>query len=237
MIPKVIHYCWFGRGEMNALAKMCIESWKKHLPDYELHLWNEDNFDINSTPWTKQAYEAKKYAFVADYVRLYALSNFGGIYMDTDVEMLKSLDRFLDCPAFSGFESETMIQTGMMASEKGGLWAGKMLEYYKDRPYLRADGTPEPITNVTVITDMMKEYGFVANNQFQTCGGIFHLYPRDYFCPKDQLTLQINTTENTYCIHHFDGSWIAPHKKLRKKLRSLLPTNFYLFLRKILIKK
>ncbi|MGL5937581.1 MAG: glycosyltransferase family 32 protein [Phocaeicola sp.] len=237
MIPKIIHYCWFGRGEMNAMAKHCIESWKKFLPDYELYLWNEDNFDVNSTPWTKQAYETKKYAFVTDYVRLYALQKIGGIYMDTDVEVLKSLDKFLDAPAFSGFETKELIPTGIMASEKDGIWVNKMIEYYKDRPFLRACGTPDQITNVTVITNMMADYGFIPNNQFQTCNGIFHLYPFDYFCPKDQLTLKINLTENSHCIHHFNGSWFPTKTKLRKKLRSYLPLGFYLFLRKLFCKK
>nr|WP_319398911.1 glycosyltransferase [uncultured Carboxylicivirga sp.] len=236
MIPKIIHYCWFGNGEMNALAKRCIATWKKVLPDYDLYLWNEDSFDINSTPWTKEAYNAKKYAFVADYVRLHALYTVGGIYMDTDVEVLKPFDSFLDAPAFAGFESEAMIQTGVMASEKEGFWAGKMLSYYKDRPYFRPDGTPEPITNVTIVSGMMKDYGFIPNNTYQTCNGILHLYPTDYFCPKDQLTLQVNLTSNTCCIHHFDGSWFPKGVKLKKKLRSLLPTTIYLFIRKLFIK-
>lgn len=234
MIPKIIHYCWFGPAEMNTMAKKCIESWRRHLSDYELKLWNEESFDLNSTTWTRQAYDAKKYAFVTDYVRLYALYNFGGIYMDTDVEVLKSLDGFLDCPAFSGFETATAIPTGIMGSEKNGVWAGKMLEYYKDRPFLDEKGKYEAVTNVTVITDLMKEYGFVPNNQFQVCGGIFHLYPYDYFCPKDQITLQVNLTENTHCIHHFNGSWVEPVLRWRKKIRSLLPTNIYLAFRKVL---
>lgn len=100
MIPKIIHYCWFGRGKMPELAERCIASWKKHLPEYQYILWNEDNFDITSVPYVKEAYEARKFAFVTDYVRLYALYHFGGVYMDTDVEVLKPLDRFLDLPAF-----------------------------------------------------------------------------------------------------------------------------------------
>lgn len=237
MIPKIIHYCWFGKGGMNALAKHCIDTWKKILPDYELRLWNEDNFDVNSTLWTQQAYKEKKYAFVADYVRLHALYTEGGIYMDTDVEVLKSFDRFLDCPAFAGFESEAMIQTGVMGSKKESFWSEKMFSYYKNRPYLRNDGTPEPITNVTIISEMMSKYGFLPNNTFQTCNEILHLYPTDFFCPKDQLTLKVHLTKNTYCIHHFDGSWFSPAVKWKKKLRSLLPTGLYLYLRKRFVEK
>ena len=109
MIPKIIHYCWFGRGKMPELAQKCLDSWKKQLPEYDYKLWNEDNFDINSVPYVKEAYEARKFAFVTDYVRLYALYHFGGVYMDTDVEVLKPLDRFLELPAFSGFESDKEI--------------------------------------------------------------------------------------------------------------------------------
>jgi mannosyltransferase OCH1-like enzyme len=120
MIPKVVHYCWFGRGPMTSLAEKCLASWKKYLPEYELMLWDEDNFDINIVPYVKEAYESGKFAFVTDYVRLYVLFNFGGIYLDTDVEVLKSLDNMLYLPAFSGYESNkySSFPTGIMASEK-----------------------------------------------------------------------------------------------------------------------
>ena len=124
MIPKVIHYWWFGRGQMPELALKCIESWHKYLPGYTLKLWNEDSFDINAVPYVKEAYEARKFAFVTDYIRLYALYHEGGIYMDTDVEVLKPLDDLLDLPAFSGYESNkfTNFPTGLMASAAGGVW-------------------------------------------------------------------------------------------------------------------
>ncbi len=108
MIPKLIHYCWFGRGEMPELARNCIASWRKLLPDYELMLWNEDNFDVDSLKFTRQAYAKRKFAFVTDYVRLYALKHYGGLYMDTDVEVVRSLDPLLDLPAFTGFECDDL---------------------------------------------------------------------------------------------------------------------------------
>src|SRR5574344_319107 len=143
MIPKIIHYWWFGRGKMPELAQKCIESWHKQLPEYEYKLWNEDNFDINSVPYTKEAYEARKFAFVTDYVRLFALYNEGGIYMDTDVEVLKSLDNLLNLPAFSGYESNKFsnFPTGLMASQKKGIWVKEQLDYYTDRHFVNADGT------------------------------------------------------------------------------------------------
>lgn len=233
MIPKIIHYCWFGKGEMPALAKMCINSWKKYLPDYELYLWSEDNFDINSNDYVKEAYQSRKFAYVTDYVRLYALYHVGGIYMDTDVEVIKSMDQFLHLPAFSGFETDKMIPTGLIASEKGGFWASKMLEYYTNRHFLSSDGTHEQITNVTVITNMMTDYGFIPNNSYQTCNGIFHLFPKDYFCPKSQLTLKIEKTENTCCIHHFAGSWLPQQAKLKRKIRKLIGSKIFLFMYKL----
>ena len=123
MIPKIIHYCWFGRGEMPSLAKKCIASWKKYLPEYKVKQWNEDNFDLNLYPYVAEAYAQRKFAFVTDVVRLYALYTEGGIYMDTDVEVLKPLDEFLRHPAFSGFEDEKNVPTGIMGAEKGSLSA------------------------------------------------------------------------------------------------------------------
>ena len=161
MIPKVIHYCWFGRGKMPELADTCIASWKKYLPDYTLHLWNEDNFDVTGIPYVKEAYEGRKFAFVTDYVRLYAIHQYGGVYMDTDVEVLKSLDDLLHLPAFSGFESEREIPTGIMASEQYGAWAAEQLKYYEGKHFRRADGSFDLTTNVEIISGIMAANGFV----------------------------------------------------------------------------
>lgn len=212
MIPKIIHYCWFGRGEMPKLAFNCIESWKTHLPDYEYKLWNEDTFDVNSNRFCREAYISKKYAFVTDYVRLFALYNDGGIYLDTDVEILKNLDEFLFTPAFSGFESDTEIPTGIMGSEKFGQWAKEQLEYYKDLPFIKKNGSINIKTNVTIITENMIKLGFIPNNQFQIVNEYFYIYPKDYFCPKSWQTGEIDITENTFCIHHFAASWLSSSK-------------------------
>lgn len=138
MIPKIIHYCWFGRGKMPELAEHCLASWRKFLPDYELKLWNEDSFDVNRLRFTRQAYERRKFAFVTDYVRLYALKSFGGIYMDTDVEVLRSLDDLLGLPGFTGFESNCLLPTGLLASRKGAPWLDMLMSYYDGKPFLKA---------------------------------------------------------------------------------------------------
>lgn len=208
MIPKIIHYCWFGRGEMPELAKMCIESWKRYLPDYELMLWNEDNFDVNSLKFTRQAYEKRKFAFVTDYVRLYALKNFGGVYMDTDVEITKNIDKFLELPAFSGFETGDLIPTGIMASEKGLKWIDELIKYYDKKPFVRWNGRLNKTPNTLIISRIFsKKKGVVLNNSYQVYDNQLHLFPKDFFCPKSYKTGEIELTKNTYCIHHFAGSW------------------------------
>ena len=208
MIPKTIHYCWFGRGPKNELAIKCIESWKKFLPDYEIKEWNEDNFDVNLYPYAKEALENRKFAFVTDVVRLYALYTEGGVYMDTDVEVLKTYDPFLHHHMFSGFETDGNVPTGMMAAEEGSLWAKELLEQYNDRKFVLADGSLDLTTNTSVITNYMLSKGLILNNKYQDFNGLCTMYPSDYFCPKDHRTGKIHLTKNTVCIHHFAGSWL-----------------------------
>lgn len=225
-IPKVIHYCWFGRGEKPELAKKCIESWKKYCADYELKEWNEENFDLHSNEYVWQAYQSKKYAFVTDYLRLYALYHEGGIYMDTDVEVLKPLDEFLKHQAFSSFENNNMIPTGMMAAEKGNAWIKDLLDEYTDLKFIDEKGNMDLTTNVTRITNLTHEkYGLVLESSYQDLkGGIVTMYPHDYFCPKDWDTGEIHLTENSHTIHHFSGSWhgekeIREAEKYKAKLK------------------
>jgi len=221
MIPKVIHYCWFGRGQMPELAQRCLESWKKYLPDYEIKEWNEDNFDLDMYPYAREAYDNRKFAFVTDVVRLYALYHEGGIYMDTDVEVLKTLDPFLHHHAFSGFEDDRNIPTGIMASEQGGKWAKDNLDYYVDKHFVKEDGTLDMTTNVTTITNYMLPHGLEQNNTYQDFPNLITFYPKDYFCPKDSVTKKLHKTNNTVSIHHFDGSWL-PKSRRYIVLESLL---------------
>ena len=218
MIPKVIHYCWFGGKPLPKLAIKCIESWKKFCPDYEIKEWNENNFDLNISFYTKEAYEEKKWAFITDYVRLYALVNEGGVYMDTDVEVIGSLDAFLSNKAFSGFENEKSISTGIMACEKGFPLFSELLRDYDNRHFILEDGSLDITTNVVTITKLCQEYGFVGNNTYQNIVG-FALYPMDFFCPKDQMTGRINSSVNTVTIHHFSGSWINLSGRISRKIQ------------------
>ena len=219
MIPQTIHYCWFGRGEMTQLAKDCIASWHRHMPDWNYKLWNEDNFDVDSIPYTKEAYAARKYAFVTDYVRLYALSTEGGVYMDTDVEVFKTLDPLLCNKAFAGFEGSKYkpLGTCVMASEAHGEWVTEMLHQYTGLHFLHNNGTPDLTTNVQRLTAAMAANGLRQDGSEQDYKDL-HIFPVDYFCPH-QTTGEYLLTENTYCNHLFMGSW---NEKSRKGWKGML---------------
>ena len=218
MIPKIIHYIWFGGNQLNELQKKCIDSWKTHLPDYEIVCWDETNFDIKSSVYCAEAYEEKKWAFVSDYVRLWALVNHGGIYMDTDVEVIDSLDPFLHDAAFSGFEVKDYVPTGIMGCEKNHPFFKKLLADYDGRHFRNDDGSLNEITNVITITSACVDAGLVLDNTKQTIVG-FTLYPSDYFCPKSHETGLITLTSNTRTIHHFNGSWVEEPERLLDKTR------------------
>lgn len=206
-IPKIIHYCWFGGKPLPKLAVKCINSWKKYLPDYEIKEWNENNFDVNICKYCSEAYTEKKWAFVSDFVRIYVLVNFGGIYMDTDVEVVKSFDEtFLQNEAFSGFETTTSIPTGIMASIPGQRFFSELLEVYISKSFIKNDGKPDLTTNVQLITEIGKKYGLIPNNSLQTING-FTLYPQTYFCPLSHSGSETCISDQTYTIHHFAGSW------------------------------
>ena len=217
MIHKLIHYCWFGRGKMPDLAKKCIESWGKYCPDYEIIEWNEDNFDINCCDYVREAYESKRFAFVTDYVRLYAMYSQGGIYMDTDVEVTKNLDKFLVHQGFSGFESDTQIPTGIMAAEKGFPLFKELLSYYDGRHFVDKDGNQDTTTNTVTITRMLSERGFVPNGKYQVLDG-FALYPRDVFCALDDATGIMYDSKDTATIHWFNKSWVPQKLRIRSKI-------------------
>ena len=184
IIPKIIHYCWFGKGEMPELAKKCIESWMKYLPEYEMRLWNEDTFDLDMYPYAREAYENRKFAFVTDVVRLWALEKYGGIYMDTDVEILKPLDDLLMLPAFTGYEASLSNApvTGLMASAPHGIWVREQLAYYEGRHFVNADGSLDMTTNPVIIARNMQSEGFVINGKYGVYKNDLHVFPVDYVC-------------------------------------------------------
>lgn len=210
MIPKIIHYCWFGNNEKPELVKACIQSWEKHLPDYKIIEWNERNFKVADYQFANEAYQEKKYAFVADVCRLHALYTVGGIYLDTDVEFLKPFDAAMlkDC-AFTGFEDNLLLSSATMASEKGGQWIGDLLKHYHDRSFYLPSGGFDINPNTEIITAFLKNEKAVAiNNQYQKLDNYCTIYPNVYFSPKSWKTLKVNATAVTYCIHHFAGSWL-----------------------------
>lgn len=234
MIPKIIHYCWFGRGEKPKSALDCIDSWKKYLPDYSIIEWNEEVIDVTSNRYMKEAYESTHYAFVTDYVRLFALYHHGGVYMDTDVEVLKPLDKFLIHMSFSGFEDGKLVPTGIIASEKNSNTIHELMDYYKDRHFILPDGSFDKTTNVKTITNYFLDLGLKQDNSLQTLNDMT-IYPKEYFCPKDPITGKIHVTDNTYTIHHFSGSWLTPYetrkKILKAKLKLLIGDNLYFILK------
>ena len=225
LIPKTIHYCWFGGGELPELAKRCIESWDTYCPDYKIVEWNERNFDLNLFPYAREAYESRKYAFVTDVVRLYALANYGGFYMDTDVEVVASLEPLRCYEAVSGFESETEIPTGLMASIPHQPMICELLSEYEHLHFLDDSGHMDLTTNVVRITNTCSSYGFIPNNTFQVVNG-FTFLPKDYLCPKDHATGRIARTENTLAIHHFNGSWQSDEDRFARLVAEKIPRSF-----------
>ncbi len=217
MIPKVIHYCWFGgKGKPEAVRRM-IRTWKLYCPDYQLKEWNETNFDIHINRYCREAYEQRKWAFVSDVARMYALYNEGGIYMDTDVEVVRSLDSLLDNPAFLGFEGTKWIATSILGTEPNNPVIRSFMDSYNSRSFVREDGSLDQTTNVEEWTKLLVDkFGLQLNGKKQCAAG-FNIFPADYFTPYDYLTGRLHRTDNTYTIHWFGQSWIN-NKPWRTKL-------------------
>lgn len=207
LIPKVIHYCWFGHGEKPEEVKACMASWRKYCPEYEIKEWNEDNYDVNRYLYSSQAYRHGKWAFAADVARLDILYEHGGIYLDTDAELIKNLDDLLYQPAFCGVEKWRQINTGGGCGTVAHHSAiGKMLECRKHIPFEYPDGTLNMETNGVYESMPLMEAGFVPDNTIQVIDGMT-IYSSDFFYPFDYMSKKTVITENTYAIHHFQGSW------------------------------
>lgn len=231
MIPKIIHYCWFGGKPLPELAQKCISSWKKYCPDYEMKLWNENNFDINIVPFTAQVALAKKWGFIVDYIRAWAVYNYGGIYLDTDVELIKPLDAFLHNTCFSGFESEKYINPGnIFAGERGCGIAKEVMDFYTSYNFIQENGALNLTPSPKIFTSMLLKYGLKQNNTFQELD-VFTAYSSDYFCPKNFGTGDITITGNTHSIHHYDGSWLSEkdmkYITLQKKINATFGNNIF----------
>lgn len=192
---------------MPELAQQCIASWRQHMPGWKYKLWNEDNFDVNSVAYTKEAYKAKKYAFVSDYVRLWALYNEGGLYLDVDFEVYQPFDNLMYLDAFAGFEGSkySPLMMGVVASRPKGIWVSEQLRHYQGRHFVNENGSFDMTTNVQYISKMMRERGFVQNGKEQDYQDL-HIFPVEYFCPR-QTTGEYFCTTNTYCEHLGLNSW------------------------------
>lgn len=220
-IPKVIHYCWFGRNPLPESAVKCINSWKKCFPGYEIKEWNENNFDVNIIPYTREAYEAKKYAFVSDYARMWILYHYGGLYFDTDVEVIKPMDDIVARGAFMGIEVEA--KEGMTPYVAPGLCLGvtakhiiykEVLDIYQDLHFLIDDGKFNSYAIVPITSDVLCHNGMKAINELQQVAGVW-IYPRDYFNPLDDNTGRLVITENTRSIHWYTKTWMKKQNPLR----------------------
>lgn len=202
MIPRVIHYCWFGGKEKPEIVLSCIETWKRYFPDWEIMEWNESNFDINSYQYVKDAYELKKWAFVSDVVRFHALNKYGGIYLDVDVEFIKPLpDHFLELDCFTGYETLGDVNPGLIFGVIPNYWlCQRMLESYRHDRFIN-----EMTVNIRM-SKILEEYGLVTDGTYQNINGV-HIYPAEYFCGYDTDIREPLITDKTICWHHYLGSW------------------------------
>lgn len=222
MIPKIIHYCWLSNDPIPESLQKYMDSWKKFLPDYQFIHWNFERFDKNSSIWVKQAFENKKYAFAADYIRLYALYNYGGIYLDMDVEVIKSFNPFLSLKTILCYESDspnTYPEVAAFGAEKGAEWIKECLNYYSGKKFITSKGKFNTTPLPQVIRKILKKnkYKFVEVSDINeslkaTRDKNIGIFTSDFFSPKSYKTNIIKLTENTICIHHFAGTWKSKPK-------------------------
>ena len=241
MIPKVIHYCWFGRSSLPELATKCIASWKKYFPDYEIREWNEENFDVNQIPYTKEAYEAQKYAFVSDYARFWIIYHLGGLYFDTDVEVIRSMDDIVSEP-FMGFGRDLDEKKASLMSEIGlgvspGLGFGanqgnellrELLSIYSSLHFVLKDGSFNPYTSVYYTSKLLEDKGMKCKTGIQNVAG-FTIYPAESFAPIHFVTRRLHITENTRTIHHYAASWKEGQSYWKKRIQKILPEFLLLY--------
>lgn len=219
-IPHIIHYIWFGNNPKTELIEQCIRGWKEKLPEWEIKEWNENNFDIDSCAYIKQAYENKKYAFASDYVRFAVLYEYGGVYLDTDVELLKKIpEQMMEDTGFAGVECNFKINSGLVfACEPKNKLVKEILESYQEKKFVSEDGSLNTTTVVEYVTEIFKKHGFKEDGTEQIIDG-FHIYPWEYFCAYDFITREFSITENTVCIHHYAGTWLSPKDKVKRKIK------------------
>lgn len=225
MIPKIIHLCWLSGDEYPPLIQKCIDSWKKHLPDYEIWVWDTKRFDVNSVIWTKQAFESKKYAFAADYIRLFALYNYGGIYLDSDVFVYKSFDDLLDLPYFIGEDFVHLFEPAIIGCEAGMPWIGDVIERYKNRSFVKEDGNFDILSLPLVFRNQLIEkwtFKLIRDKrEFSTKSDVISVLGFNFFNSRDYVGAV--RFKDSYCSHCFLGSWLKPESSVKKKIRMFLP--------------
>lgn len=223
MIPKIIHYCWFGGKAKPAKIQCCIDGWKAILNDYEFIEWNETNFDINHSEYTQQAYQQGKYAFVSDIARIEALRRYGGIYMDTDVEVYKAFDDLLvESRCVLGFEYDNWIATSFMACEKNHPLLDEFAELYSREVFSQTDGLLNTNTNVNRLTKLLCDKGLIRENRKQLLSDGIEVFPIEYFSPYDYANCIMEKNENSYCAHLFFVTWLPKSEHIKKKIKSVL---------------
>ena len=230
MIPKIIHYCWFGGKPLPKSAEKCIASWKKYLPDYEIKRWDESNFDVNAIPYTREAYAACKFAFVSDYARFWILYHYGGVYFDTDVEVIRPIDDIINRGGFLGVESNRngiyTVNPGLgFAATQSTAVIGEMVNLYSTFHFTNTDGASDLKNIVEITTDYLSSKGLQNTDEIQECCG-FTIYPKDYFCPIDYDTRELKITENTRTIHHYAESWVPRSTRFKNTLSRLFGKRF-----------
>lgn len=226
-IPKIIHYCWFGGNELPVSAQKCIETWKKYMPGYTIKRWDESNFNVDIIPYTKEAYKQKLYAFVSDFARFYILNKEGGIYLDTDVELIKPLDCLVDAGPYMGIEEHYHINPGLgMASLPGMHTLAEILRVYENLSLYREDGSINYDTVVFHITNLMRSKGWTGKEK--EIGG-FKILPKEFLCPLDYKSGKLTVSCNTYSIHHYSATWITPSQMMYRKIKKLFGERFAKF--------
>ena len=225
MIPPIIHYCWFGRSPLTPLAQNCIASWRKFFPDYEIREWNDENFNVNFIPYTAEAYKVGKYAFVSDYARFWVLYRYGGLYFDTDVEVIRPLDDVLENGPFMGFEllgEKIAVAPGLgLAAEPGMAIYKTILDRYEHLPFLLPDGIINPCMMIPMVTELLVKEGLKGNGTIEHIAGI-DIYPPDWFNPFDDALGRLSKTENTRTIHWYAKSWLPAESAWKTGLKRAL---------------
>lgn len=222
MIPKILHYCWFGHNPFPPIIEKCLATWQEILPDYEIKRWDESNFDVYQNTYIKEAYDNKKYAFVSDFARFDILYKEGGIYLDTDVEVLKPFDIFLENKMFTGFENEKSVAPGLILGAVPEMDLIKTLrDHYKDKSFLYPNGMFNTESVVAIMTKLLQKKGLVLNGKYQNIEEMI-IYPVEYFSPKGYDTGKLLITDNTYTIHHYAGSWLSTKDLIKIKLHQIL---------------